>query len=191
MGMGMSKGQKIAAYEGRRVWASQLLDKIAPKGNRVGVEVGLWKGDFGQIMLKHNDRLHWYGVDPYFQYGRKKRGQAEWDDICRRVVGKFKPYGDRFTLVRKPSSTGVAFIPDNVDFVFIDGNHDEDMVLNDITLYEPKVRSGGIMAGHDYSLPKGRDGIRNAVSTYLKTHKRELHVDNSFDPCGVFWWVVK
>ena len=190
MGMHMSKAKVIAAYEGRREWATRLLDEIAPKGNRVGVEVGLWKADFARIMLLHNQRLHWYGVDPYFPYGRKKRTQPEWDVICKRVIGKMSGFGDRFTLVRKPSDEGVNFIPNHVDFVFVDGNHDEDMVLNDVTIYEPKVRSGGIMAGHDYSLPGSRDGIRNAVNQYVKEFGRELHVDNSFDPCGVFWWVM-
>jgi len=190
MGVFMKKGEIMSACEGRKEWASNLLNEITPKGNIIGVEVGLWKADYARIMLLGNPRLIWYGVDPYHPYGRMKRKQPEWDLICKRVIGKMSGFGDRFTLVRKTSKEGVNFIPNNVDFVFIDGNHDEDMVLSDITLYEPKVRSGGIMSGHDYSLPGSRDGIRNAVTTYLKSFDRELHVDNSFDPCGVFWWAM-
>ena len=39
----------------------------------------------------------------------------------------------------------------SVDFVFIDANHSYDSVKRDIIAWQPKVRSGGIIAGHDYS----------------------------------------
>lgn len=36
------------------------------------------------------------------------------------------------------------------DFVFIDGDHSYEGVIQDIRAYLPKVRKGGIIAGHDY-----------------------------------------
>jgi hypothetical protein len=38
----------------------------------------------------------------------------------------------------------------SVDFVYIDANHTYDCVKEDIGLWAPKVRSGGILGGHDY-----------------------------------------
>jgi hypothetical protein len=41
--------------------------------------------------------------------------------------------------------------PDNsVDFIYIDGNHSYESVKQDIELYLPKLKKGGIIAGHDY-----------------------------------------
>ena len=76
-----SKSLRIAAMKGRVEWASKLFDEIKPRGKVTGVEVGFWKGDFGQLMLQKNERLYWIAVDPYFEYGRKKRKQPVWDAI--------------------------------------------------------------------------------------------------------------
>mgnify|MGYP003646814285 FL=1 len=40
-----------------------------------------------------------------------------------------------------------------LDFVYIDGDHKYDSVKRDIKLFLPKLKSTGIIAGHDYTLP--------------------------------------
>ncbi|MES2199322.1 MAG: class I SAM-dependent methyltransferase [Chlamydiota bacterium] len=54
--------------------------------------------------------------------------------------------------------------------MFIDGNHDYDFVKEDIKLWLPKVRAGGILAGHDYD-PEGKEfsGVKRAVDELLGT----------------------
>lgn len=44
---------------------------------------------------------------------------------------------------------------DAVDFVFIDGDHSYEAVSQDIRLWLPVVRSGGVIAGHDYGVYPG------------------------------------
>ena len=44
------------------------------------------------------------------------------------------------------------FKPESIDLIFIDGDHAEHMVLQDIQLYLPKLRKGGVMCGDDYDL---------------------------------------
>lgn len=181
-----SKTEKVNQYRGRVLWANRLLNMIKPEGPLLGVEVGLWKADFAVGMLKSNNRLSWIAVDPYSPYGKKKRTQPEWDDIHRRVMGKMSPFGDRFKLIRKISRDAVHDIPDDVDFVFIDGNHDLDVAYNDILEYEKKVRPGGILSGHDYI-----QRIKKAVDRYAEEFDRALQIDTGFDRFGVFWWEVK
>ena len=36
-----------------------------------------------------------------------------------------------------------------LDFVYLDGNHEEPFVTEDINLWWPKIKSGGLLAGHD------------------------------------------
>jgi hypothetical protein len=39
---------------------------------------------------------------------------------------------------------------ESLDFVYIDANHKYDAVKKDLELWYPKVRKGGVFAGHDY-----------------------------------------
>lgn len=48
------------------------------------------------------------------------------------------------------------FEDDSVDMIFIDADHDYDPVKTDITIWYPKVKKGGIIAGHDYAW----DGVK-------------------------------
>ena len=40
---------------------------------------------------------------------------------------------------------------ESLDFVFIDAQHDYHSVINDIGLWAPKVKPGGLISGHDYN----------------------------------------
>lgn len=186
----VTRAARHATYVGRVKWCKDLLDKISPNKKRIGIEVGLWKADFAMYMLDADPYLSWIGVDPYFMYGHKARSQARWDEIYEKVSKKMAHFGDRFTLIRKPSVIGADLIEDgSVDIVFIDGNHDYEYARDDINAYERKVRPGGIMSGHDYLTPA--DGVRKAVKEYVKDHNRNLHIVDSFDHCGVWWWEME
>lgn len=53
--------------------------------------------------------------------------------------------------------------PESVDFVFIDADHSEAAVKRDIAAWLPKVRPGGVLAGHDIDF---RD-VRAAVLSFF------------------------
>jgi hypothetical protein len=180
-----SKEMRKRAYRERVKWASKLIREVKPEGKVTGVEIGLWKADFALGMLQKDEELHWYGVDPYFEYGKGARKQPMWNAIFEKVTKKMAPYNDRFTLIRKPSAEGVKYIPEKVEFVFVDGNHNEEFVWEDLCLYEPHVKKGGIMSGHDYY-----HRVAKAVDEYASEHERDIQVDIDFDPHGVFWWRV-
>ena len=62
-------------------------------------------------------------------------------------------------------------LPDeSLDFVYIDANHDFDHCMEDLIAWSRKVRSGGIVAGHDYDRPH-RKGVVPAVDAYTKAHR--------------------
>jgi predicted O-methyltransferase YrrM len=42
------------------------------------------------------------------------------------------------------------FADDSLDFVFIDATHTYDAVSRDLSAWWPKVKAGGLLAGHDY-----------------------------------------
>ena len=49
-----------------------------------------------------------------------------------------------------------------LDFVYIDGNHQYDYVINDIKLSLKKLKKNGIISGHDYG-SKIHMGVTQAV----------------------------
>ena len=82
-------------------------------------------------------------------------------------MDRVKPFGGRVTVLKGMSTEMAAHIPDNsLDMVYLDAAHYEEGVLADLKVYYPKVKSGGIIAGHDYL---NHDyGVKSAVNYFLK-----------------------
>lgn len=53
--------------------------------------------------------------------------------------------------IRAPSTVAATFVRNGLSSVFIDGDHSYEACRDDIVAWLPKVRRGGILAGHDYS----------------------------------------
>lgn len=58
------------------------------------------------------------------------------------------------------------FADRSIDFCFIDADHREVAVRADIAAWLPKVKPGGILAGHDYE--NGHPGVNRAVDDIFK-----------------------
>lgn len=119
-----------------------------------GVEVGVERGDFSLVLLKP-----WHAckefvlVDPWFpQENYKDLSFAlEPEQEKRMQMAIEKTRGFPVKVCRNVSSACVSLFPDaHFDFVYIDARHDYKSVLQDIGLWWPKVRDGGIMSGHDF-----------------------------------------
>ena len=68
-------------------------------------------------------------------------------------------------LVSDSADAARLFADQSIHMAFIDAAHDEDSVLYDIGAWLPKVRPGGIIAGHDYYTDGRFPGVRKAVDT--------------------------
>jgi glycosyltransferase involved in cell wall biosynthesis len=141
-------------------------------GYKVGCEVGVEAGYFSGKMFAAIPGLKMYLVDPYSDYsGVKHRGTKhnKYEKLAHAALDKFKP-----VWMREQSETAFLKIPDkSLDFVYIDGNHKYDWVMLDILLWQRKVRTGGMVCGHDYETDKKpyvRD-VRKAVDDYVEHHK--------------------
>ena len=76
-------------------------------------------------------------------------------------------------LIRKKSEDAVDDIPNELDFVYIDGNHHYDYVKKDVEMYFPKVRQGGIFGGDNYNNKK-HARVREVVDEFFKKKNYQI-----------------
>ncbi len=166
-----------------------------------GAEIGVWKGAYSASFMQANPKLHMLCVDPWLSYpawrDTKNDLPAEKQDrfIAEAYEQALKTLGAlRCTIDKRFSVEAAADVPDrSLDFVYIDGNHVFDAVTEDLEAWAPKVRSGGVVAGHDFRLFTNKPTIHvvEAVRAYTTTHEIEPWFITARDRTPSFLWVVR
>jgi len=128
-----------------------------------GAEIGVLYGDTSQHLLIELPNLTLFSIDPYLPYDEPNRTAEDMNRYERQARDKLAPFGARSKMMRTTSVVAAKQIPDGLlDFVFIDALHTYEAVREDIHTWYPKVRSGGLFAGHDWSWP----GVKQAVTEF-------------------------
>jgi glycosyltransferase involved in cell wall biosynthesis len=132
-------------------------------------EVGAWKG---KSIIYLRDRLddigkHETAVEAVDTFeGDEGTGiESVYEEYARNV-------GSREIVTHKSTSLERAEKTPNGsrDIVFIDAAHDHESAMNDIRAWWPKVRKGGILAGHDADCP----GVTKAIDEFAILEGLEL-----------------
>jgi len=139
-----------------------------------GVEVGVAQGFHSELLCQINPNLHLYAVDSWEKYSGYR------DYLAERLVHFEREARERLshyncTIIKDYSVSAAGHFPDNsLDFVYIDGAHDFLNVATDICKWIEKVKSGGIIYGHDYKRstnPKISQHVVDVVNAYTYSHK--------------------
>lgn len=147
-----------------------------------GVEVGVYRGRNARVLFDTIPDLNLYLVDAYLQVGPKGwRTAKKQRHYFRRMKEKLaaEVENGQAHIILKWSLDAVKDFEDkSLDFVYIDANHNFDFVIQDIILWTPKVRKGGIVAGHDYYHAKKSKniGVVDAVDAYVNHHKLDWYL---------------
>lgn len=101
---------------------------------------------------------------------------------------------DRITLHHKESTLAAQEFDDaSVRFVYLDGSHNYEDVLADIEAWLPKVKAGGILAGHDYNQPEVAKAVIEMFGHDFEVHQSSwihgvkenaVHTDSSARTAG-------
>lgn len=121
---------------------------------RTGVEVGVERGAYSEVLCRENPGVQLFCVDAWKAYRgyRDHVDQRKLDRFYEETRERLAPY-QRASLVRKFSLDAAQDFSDgSLDFVYLDGNHCFESVTADLCAWSRKVRAGGIIAGHDYAL---------------------------------------
>ena len=163
----------------------QYLSKTFKNRPLTGVEIGVAGGDNSKSMLNNLNMKMLYLIDPYIAYE---------DGITthsKRFIAGLKYVNDTLailpnvTFIRKKSENATKEIPDNLYFVYIDGNHSYKSVKRDIELYYPKVKVGGLIGGHDFE--SRFVGLCSAVLEFAKNNNLVLTGGAGKND----WWITK
>lgn len=104
--------------------------------------------------------------------GSVARTQDDMDAIYERVQQDFG-HLPNVKIHRATSESALAkFEDEHFDWVYIDGNHYYDYVLNDLELALRKVRRGGFITGDDYDWGRSLGlPVRTAVRDFMARHR--------------------
>ena len=131
-----------------------------------------------------------YLIDTFASYfdgrygGMSGSGVLESNDIGKRhysrAVYNMQDFEEKVVWAIGKSSEVAPNIKEPLDFVYIDGNHRYEYVKEDIELYFPKVKIGGVIGGHDFK--KDEPGVIRAVFEKFGSSINNKNWD---------WWYVK
>ena len=165
---------------GRRKFSELLKDKK----DLVGAEIGVFMGEHAKQLLDNLDIRKLYLVDPYEIYDEyvasdeilKGLREAEKEAVEKLDKKKVKWFFLRSVDAAKRVKD------DSLDFVYIDGNHAEEFVKQDIEFWSKKVKKGGLVGGHDYD---DRHGVIPAVVDFAC--ENGVYIQTA----GIEWWYWK
>lgn len=185
------------------------LPKLFRKlGFKTGAEIGVQKGRYSKFLCAYIPGLKLYCIDPWLAYDEyveqhDAQGQIALNEFLEIAKQRLAPYNCEF--IREFSMKAVQRFCDNsLDFVFIDGNHSFQYVVNDIAEWSKKVRPGGIISGHDYwsslggrAYTKGLSPnerirlcqVKDAVDGWTHTNKINPWFILVGDKCPSWFWV--
>lgn len=163
------------------------------QGYKTFVEIGCKEGRTTGFILKHVPDSRVIAIDPWIANPAPKNGDATREDYEKWDFAKIEAefwenlgeHKDRCYMSRNTSEQAALNdfqIPPLSDMVFIDALHDYESVKRDIQLWWPRVRVGGMLAGHDFS--HKWPGVERAVAEAFNL----LHVGVASDSV---WFVIK
>jgi len=163
--------------EQMRTLYDEALGRV--RGPAVFVEIGCWRGRSAAYMGTEIKRrlkpVTFYAVDTWKgTEGHEHQGEVKklggdmfptfWQNMIHCGVT------DHIHPLQKPSvAAAQAFADNSCDFVFVDGDHSYEGCLADIRAWRPKLKTAGVMAGHDVD----REGVRRAVEKEFRGKWRQ------------------
>lgn len=149
------------------------------------VEVGVWKGMSACYMaveiINSKKEIKFDCVDTWeFVETSSEISEEKFENLYNIFLTNIKPVRHVINIVKSLSWDAAARYEDeSLDFVFIDAGHDYNSVMNDLKSWYPKVKFGGIIAGHDYHY---HCGVYPAVNEFFK----EKNGINQIGACWVY-----
>jgi hypothetical protein len=147
---------------------------IKSMGLKTGIEIGVFCGGHARKILDAGvDMLA--GIDPYIMYDPgmpRMDSQSDYDMLYNIVSSRLS--ARNYLPLRMTSNQALSMLEDDTyDFVFIDGLHTYEQLKWDLENYSKLIKSGGVVACHDYNHPFFPD-LTIAIDEFVKKYNKKL-----------------
>jgi predicted O-methyltransferase YrrM len=148
------------------------------KGNVVMAEIGSFQGASTMLFSMFAEKV--YSIDCY-DYPVPPTGRIpSHDQLFVDAEKIFLERTSNIPNIIKIKKTSVEASRDfedaSLDLVYIDAEHDYNSVNTDVSLWKHKVKNGGILSGHDWTLPH----IFTILSEQNLLNDLEVYSDSSW-----------
>jgi len=177
-----------------------MIQQLKNKKDLMGVEIGLYKGEYTKTIFETLNIKTLYGIDPYYRYINDHGHPINYIKWRKLMLENTKQFGDKFIFIEKTSGEARKEIPNDLDFVYIDGNHNYEYVKGDIDIYYDKIKNNGVIGGDDYY--HRHPGVIYAVNEFVYENNLMLHTYPFQHPTAkrqykngfvtkYDWWIIK
>jgi hypothetical protein len=175
---------------------------IREKNLDAGIAIGIAFGGQAEAILEQTSASELLGVDAYegLPAGAANSPTAaaaaaassalnltaeQFENLFWYVIGRLSRFGARYNHVRGNSAQAAQLLNVELDFVLLDGDRSHAGMFQDLNLWFPKLRNGGVIGGHGYGAPSST-GVKAAVDGFFASRGLTVHAE----PANV-WWVEK
>jgi hypothetical protein len=109
----------------------------------------------------------------------------QYENLFWYVMGRLSRFGPRYNHVRGSSAQAAQVLNVEMDFVLLDSDRTHASVFQDLAIWFPKLRNGGVIGGHGYGHASS-SGVKAAVDGFFASRALTVHAE----PAHV-WWVEK
>lgn len=129
------------------------IKKILPE-NPVTCEIGFFKGEYSKSINEILKPERHYVIDT-FSDKNMVSGDKDGNSVSYQDMTLMDEYSRSLGYITiKGDSEYLGLIPEFFDFVYIDADHSYDWVSKDLRNAIRKMKTGAVLAGHDYSQDK-------------------------------------
>lgn len=146
---------------------------------KVAAEIGVGYGAFSEVILSRNAPRELWLVDSWVHRSDCGGDPSNAADDAQQgyyfaVLRKFQLDPRVFVLRAESTAAAAAFADEYFDWIHVDANHLQ--VREDIEAWWPKIKSGGWLTGHDYTVAGDFCTVKRDVDALVAERGLELFV---------------
>ena len=157
------------------------------QGPLIGAEIGVCLGVTTELYASEIPNLNTlYGVDHYpsfVDWNGTVVSQERQDCMKEHARNRLSRFNNIQLLYITSEEFASKIVDDSLDFIFIDGDHSYEGASRDFKNFWPKIKKGGIFAGHDLYIP--------TVSKALKDFFGDDVMDKITPESHNAWFMIK